>query len=133
MAKDTAPGDYEDDLPQGLTRYLKVRMTDAEWAELKDYSRGVNRSMSEVARRRISGLKAPPPPVPAINVSAKAELGRQGVNVNQVAEHLNKSKGQFSDQARDQLASYLKAVVQLMRDVQKQLIGMPQTVGDEQK
>jgi hypothetical protein len=133
MAQDTAAGDGEEDLPQGLTRYLKVRMTDAEWAELKDFSRSANRSMSEVARRRIAGLKAPPPPVPAVNLQLKAELGRQGVNLNQIAEHLNRSRGQFADHVRAGLADYMKSIGQLLKNVQKQLIGMPSDTTEEKR
>ncbi len=116
----------EDDLPQGRSHFLKVRMTADEWAELKHYARSVNRSMSEVARRRIGRLKAPPPPVPAINLAAKAELGRQGVNIDQIAAHLNRTGGQLTPLACEQLGGYLKAIVKLMRDVQRQLIGLPQ-------
>lgn len=73
---------------------LCVRLTAAERAELNESAAQHGTTAADFMRRRSLGIRLPPAS-PAQQAQARlvVELNRQGVNLNQIARHMNAGRG----------------------------------------
>lgn len=98
------------------SRYLNIRLTEAELARLRDKAAGAR--LSDFARRRLLG-KGDVRPIPAINQLAWERLARTAANLNQLTHHAN--VGHFSHSEK-----FARALVRLsddLKEVRERLIG----------
>jgi len=71
-------------------RQVKFRVTDEEYARLKAMADDIGMSVPKFVKSRAIGTKTRHPKIPN-EVAGKilSELGKIGVNVNQIARHIN--------------------------------------------
>src|SRR5690606_17793898 len=88
-----------------------VRITDAELIAVSDQARAAGLSLSDFVRQRlVSGKVTPRPALPAARLLS--ELNRCGVNLNQIARHLN--RGQDAPDDMGHVLHELHRVLQLV-------------------
>ena len=113
---------------EDLTAWCTFRLAVAELAELKDHAHVARISTSELVRRRVLGLPPPKAAVPSINSQIYAELGRIGVNLNQLTRIAHETGPQM--QLLGRVLAELKG--QLDR-VRMEVIGADQVSEEDQE
>jgi len=118
------------DIPEAedLTAWCTFRLAAAELAELKDHAHAARISTSELVRRRVLGLSPPKAAVPSINSQTYAELGRIGVNLNQLTRVAHETGPQMQP-----LARVLAELKGLLDRVRMEVIGANQASEEDQE
>lgn len=75
---------------QGRTATIIVHLHPDERRAVEIAANTLGVTMSDLARDMLVGLEIPEPPAPAIDVELHRELGRIGVNINQIARNLGR-------------------------------------------
>jgi hypothetical protein len=88
-----------------------VRMTDAELIAIGDQARAAGLSLSDFVRQRLTRDRITPK-AGLVDARMLSEINRAGVNLNQIARHLNRGQGVPAD-VGDVLAE-LRRVLELV-------------------
>lgn len=105
---------------------LTVRLTDAEQSTIAAVAELIGSTPSEVVRNAVMGVPMPEPPTPLVDASLHRELGRIGVNVNQIVNMMNKiwraggSSMEVIFEARN-LRSEMEELLPLLRSIQRSI------------
>lgn len=73
-----------------------VRLTDAEMFAIGEQAQAAGLSLSDFVRQRVTGGRIVPK-IGLTDASLLSELNRCGVNLNQIARHLNRGQGLPAD------------------------------------
>lgn len=93
---------------------LQVRLSDEDLLVLADKSRHVGVSYSTFLREAGLGRELPRP-IPRINIDTHQQLGRIGVNLNQLLRRIHEGKIQFLCDADMETVHELAAIIPVIR------------------
>ena len=106
------------------TSVFQLRLSPSEherWVVLAEEA-GLGNNISKFVRYCVE-RRSLPAPIPQINLATYGELGKIGVNLNQIAHAINRAVKDGSPVAADPRAE-IEAVRQKLNEIQSQLLGL---------